>query len=184
MASRMRGNVPASISTVLKRLPPAVTPPRPRRPTRSVQPASKSTRPSAGTVMKVCSGACAADPGQPRRRVAVGLQAGSRARVRYRSLSGRCRRAQSARHPSAAGTVGQRRPCADNGPCIMHQQTAPLQGSVGCVPFRQVARPPRHHTEISGNLLPSGPQGCHRAFPWCRIARRSAPHRKKARCDR
>jgi hypothetical protein len=59
-------------------------------------------------------GACAADPGQPR-RVAVGLQAGSRARVRYRSLSGRCRRAQSARHPSAAGTVGQRRPCADSG---------------------------------------------------------------------
>ena len=72
------------------------------------------TGPVLGPTRKVAFGACAADPGQPR-RVAVGLQAGSRARVRYRSLSGRCRRAQSARHPSAAGTVGQRRPCADSG---------------------------------------------------------------------
>jgi hypothetical protein len=73
-----------------------------------------STYSFAGRVLKGRFGACAADPGQPR-RVAVGLQAGSRARVRYRSLSGRCRRAQSARHPSAAGTVGQRRPCAVSG---------------------------------------------------------------------
>jgi hypothetical protein len=89
-----------------------------------------------------CCGACAADPGQPR-RVAVGLQAGSRARVRYRSLSGRCRRAQSARHPSAAGTVGQRRPCAVSSRSHERNRTAgvdPLETFVTAPPGEPLRR--------------------------------------------